>query len=128
LGIDVPEVVAAGGRIGPYADLTSFLMVAELTGCEALHEALPRLAARLDARAFANFKRRLIGEMARIAATLHAARLFHKDLYLCHFFLDTDRLERDGGAVPPLLVHPPPPVSRPAFGGPRSRGGPRPLV
>ena len=104
LGIDVPEVIAAGERIGPRARLTSFLMVAELTGCEALHEALPRLAARLDARAFATLKRRLIAEMARIAATLHAAQLFHKDLYLCHFFLDTDRLERDGGAIRLVLI------------------------
>lgn len=70
-------------------------MVAELTGCEALHEALPKLAARLDPREFAAFKRRVIAEMARITATLHAARQFHKDLYLCHFFLDLDRLEQE---------------------------------
>jgi heptose I phosphotransferase len=104
LGIEVPEVVAAGERIGPRGSLTSFLMVAELTGCEALHEALPRLAARLDVRSFATLKRRLIAEMARIAATLHAARLFHKDLYLCHFFLDMDRLERDGGTIRLVLI------------------------
>ncbi len=102
LGIDVPDVVAAGERIGPHGGLTSFLMLAELTGCEALHEAVPRLAAELDPRAFASLKRRLIEEMARIASTLHAARLFHKDLYLCHFFLDIDRLER--GGEPPRLV------------------------
>jgi heptose I phosphotransferase len=104
LGIEVPEVIAAGERIGPHACLTSFLMVAELTGCQALHEAIPTLAARLDARAFAGLKRRLIGEIARIAATLHAARLFHKDLYLCHFFLDMDRLERDAGTIRLSLI------------------------
>jgi heptose I phosphotransferase len=104
LGIDVPEVVAAGEQIGPRADLRSFLMVAELTGCEALHESLPRLAARLDARAFATLKRRLIAEMARITATLHAARFFHKDLYLCHFFLDRDRLEQEGRPSRVILI------------------------
>ena len=46
LGIDVPEVVAAGERIGPWGELQSFLMVAELTGCLPLHEAIPLLAAR----------------------------------------------------------------------------------
>ena len=53
---------------------------------------------------FATLKRRLIAEMARIAATLHAARLFHKDLYLCHFFLDLDRLERDGRTIRLVLI------------------------
>ena len=104
LGIPVPDVVATGEQIGPRGRLTSYLMVAELTGCEPLHEAIPRLAARLDAPAFAVLKRRMIGEMARIAATLHAARLFHKDLYLCHFFLDVDRLDRDGRTIRLVLI------------------------
>jgi heptose I phosphotransferase len=104
LGIEVPEDVAAGEQIGPRAGLTSFLMVAELTGCQALHEVLPMLAVRLDDRDFADLKRRLIRELARIAATLHATRLFHKDLYLCHFFLDMDRLDRDRRAIRLVLI------------------------
>jgi heptose I phosphotransferase len=104
LGIEVPDVVAAGERIGPRGGLTSFLMVAELTGCEALHEALPKLAARLDRREFARLKRRVIAEMARIAATLHNARLFHKDLYLCHFFLDLDRVGQDVRDIRIVLI------------------------
>lgn len=104
LGIEVPEVVAAGERIGPRGELTSFLMVAELTGCEALHEALPKLAARLDPVAFASLKRRIIAEMARIAATLHAAKLFHKDLYLCHFFLDMEKVEGNPRDIRLVLI------------------------
>jgi heptose I phosphotransferase len=104
LGIDVPEVVAAGERIGPRAGLTSFLMVEELCGCEAVNEVLPRLAARLEPAEFAALKRRIIAEMARIEATLHAARLFHKDLYLCHFFLDVERLERHDGTIRLVLI------------------------
>ena len=90
----MPEVVAAGERIGPRGGLTSFLMVAELTGCEAAATRRCRSwpAGSIRGRSRAS-KRRLIAEMARITATLHAARLFHKDLYLCHFFLDLERLE-----------------------------------
>jgi len=88
LGIDVPEVVAAGERIGPWGELQSFLMVAELTGCLPLHEAIPLLAERLDRDSFGRLKRGLIREMAEITARLHRARVFHKDLYLCHFYLD----------------------------------------
>ena len=89
-------------------------MVAELTGCEALHEALPKLAARLDTESFANLKRRIIAEMARIAANLHAANLFHRDLYLCHFFLDLERLERNSRDVRLVLID----LHRLASGGP----------
>jgi heptose I phosphotransferase len=93
LGIDVPEVVAAGEHIGPWAQLQSFVMIAELSGCEAVNELLPRLAVQLDSRAFETLKRQIIDEMARITATLHAAHNFHKDLYLCHFFLDHEGLK-----------------------------------
>ena len=48
----MPEVVAAGERIGPKGHLNSFLMIAELTGCEAVNELLPRLASELDTVAF----------------------------------------------------------------------------
>jgi heptose I phosphotransferase len=96
LGIAVPEVVAAGERVGPWAALQGFLMLAELTGSRPLHEAIPELARRLDPRAFAAWKRRLAGALAEIAATLHRADLYHKDFYLCHFFLD----ERDASPVP----------------------------
>jgi len=101
LGINVPEVVAAGERIGPGATLQSFLMIAELTGSTALNELLPGLAARLDRASFAALKRRVVDEMARITATLHSAHVFHKDLYLCHFFLD--HAASDPFASPPRL-------------------------
>jgi heptose I phosphotransferase len=92
MGVAVPEVVAAGERIGPWGRLQSFLMVAELTGCRPLNEALPDLALALDPAAFAALKRALVVEMAGIAAALHDHRVFHKDLYLCHFFLDEGRV------------------------------------
>jgi heptose I phosphotransferase len=91
LGIAVPEPVAAGERIGPWGALDSFLIVAELTGSLPLHEAVPALAALTEPFAFAAWKRALIREMARIVATLHRACVFHKDLYLCHLYLDTER-------------------------------------
>lgn len=91
LGIDVPEVVAAGESIGPWGDLTSFLMVAELSGCLALNEAMPVLVETLDPESFAAAKRVLIAQLVEIVSTLHRARVFHKDLYLCHFYLDMTR-------------------------------------
>ena len=88
MGIHVPEVVAAGEWIGPGGQVQSFLMVAELTGCEPLHEAIPKLKRSLDPARFVKLKRELTMEMAEITATLHASKMFHKDLYLCHFYLD----------------------------------------
>jgi Lipopolysaccharide kinase (Kdo/WaaP) family len=59
-----------------------------------LNEVLPPLVKRTSAAAFARFKRQVIAEMARMTATLHTARVFHKDLYLCHFFLDPEEALR----------------------------------
>jgi heptose I phosphotransferase len=88
LGVAVPEVVAAGETIGPWGRLQSFLMVAELTGRRELNELLPSLKTRLGENEFTRLKRELIVEMAEITARLHRESMFHKDLYLCHFFLD----------------------------------------
>lgn len=88
LGVAVPDAVAAGEWIGPWGRLQSFLMIAELSGCRELNEALPELIAAMDEPAFARFKRKAAVEMAAMVARLHNARTFHKDLYLCHFFLD----------------------------------------
>jgi heptose I phosphotransferase len=105
LGIRVPEAVAVGERIGPWGALQSFLMIAELTGAQPLHEALPALVACQDRASFLQWKRALVVEMATIAATLHRERLFHKDLYLCHFFLDMGRLDQVGSRLTLIDLH-----------------------
>jgi heptose I phosphotransferase len=101
----VPDPVAAGERIGPWGELQSFLMVAELAGCQALNEALPALASALDPAAFDSLKRELTAEMAQMTARLHGAYLFHKDLYLCHFFLDLTPAARPGKRLSLIDLH-----------------------
>src|SRR5262249_43120105 len=86
-GLPVPEVVAAGESIGPWGQLQSFLAVEELTGMLPLHQAIPAAARHLDGPAVARWKRGLALEMARLTRALHLRRCFHKDLYLCHFYL-----------------------------------------
>ena len=105
LGLPVPDVVAAGERIGPWGELQSFLMVAELTGSEPLHEAIPNLFQEMAPAEFALLKRELIRETAEIAARLHNANAFHKDLYLCHYFLDMSRVERPGKKLALIDLH-----------------------
>jgi heptose I phosphotransferase len=90
LGIPVPEVVAAGEEVGPWGELRGFLMVAELVGADEVNRVIPFMSTTLEPRDFARFKREVIIEMAAISARLHASRSFHKDLYLCHYFLDPD--------------------------------------
>jgi heptose I phosphotransferase len=36
---------------------------------------------------FGRWKRSLTAELARITHALHGRRVFHKDLYLCHFYV-----------------------------------------
>jgi heptose I phosphotransferase len=96
-GVPVPEVVAAAEYIGPWGRLRSFLAVEELADMLPLPEALPLAAARLDPRAFRRWKRTLAAEMARLARMLHDRRCFHKDLYLCHFYV----ARGDAARLPP---------------------------
>ncbi len=86
-GLAVPRAVAVGQYVGPWGRLQSVLAVEELTDMLPLHEAIPLAARSLDAAAFARWKRTLIAELARLTRELHGRRRFHKDLYLCHFYI-----------------------------------------
>src|SRR5258707_9121954 len=86
-GIPVPDAVAVGEFIGPWGQFQSFLAVEELHDMLPLHEAIPLAHQQLDPHTFARWKRSLIVEMARLARLLHDRRLFHKDFYLCHFYI-----------------------------------------
>jgi heptose I phosphotransferase len=67
--------------------LQSFLAIEELTDMLPLHEAIPRAAQQLDPLTFRIWKAGLVRELARLARTLHDRDHFHKDFYLCHFFI-----------------------------------------
>jgi lipopolysaccharide kinase (Kdo/WaaP) family protein len=95
-GMPVPAAVAAAEYIGPWGRLQSCLAVEELAGMVPLHEAIPAAARRLDPAAFRRWKRGLAVELARLTRDLHRRRCFHKDLYLCHFFIP----QEDTRAVP----------------------------
>lgn len=95
-GFPVPDAVAALEAIGPWGRFQSMLAVEELAGMLPLHEAIPLAAARLDPRTFQRWKQGLVAEIARLARALHQRRRFHKDFYLCHFYVS----ERDTRAVP----------------------------
>jgi heptose I phosphotransferase len=105
LGVAVPDAVAVGESIGPWGRLSSFLMVAELTGAVELNEILPTLTTTLPAPEFAACKRSIVAEMAGMVARLHRAHVFHKDLYLCHFFLDTTPRARPGSRLTLIDLH-----------------------
>lgn len=86
-GLKVPRVVAVGEQIGPWGKFQSFLAVEELKDMLPLHEAIPMASSQLSPALFQRWKQTLIQEMARIVRFLHGHRYFHKDLYLCHFYI-----------------------------------------
>jgi heptose I phosphotransferase len=86
-GLPVPRILAAGERIGPWGRLQSFIAIEELEDMLPLHEAVPLAQSRLEVSRFRAWKRALAIEMARLAHALHDRSYFHRDLYLCHFYV-----------------------------------------
>jgi tRNA A-37 threonylcarbamoyl transferase component Bud32 len=96
LGIRIPVIAAVGEYIDPGFQLRGFIAIEELKGMLALHEAIPLAFTNLNADDFRSWKDGLIKEVARITECLHRHQYFHRDLYLCHFFI----LESDCSIVP----------------------------
>ncbi len=86
-GVPVPRTVAVAEYVGPWGKLRSCLAIEELAGMISVNEAIPLAALRQDAQSFQHWKRSLVVELARLTRMLHDRRCFHRDLYLCHFFI-----------------------------------------
>ena len=95
LNVAVPDVIAFGKRGKNPAKLQSFVLMQELAPVVSLETLCSRWAVTPPPFAF---KRMLIEEVARITRTLHENGINHRDLYICHFLLDTYH--------GPLDVHP----------------------
>jgi hypothetical protein len=107
-GLPVPSPTAAGEFIGPGGRLRSFLAVEELTDMLPLHQAVPLASRNLEARTFSLWKKGLIAELVRLIRSLHDRCWFHKDLYLCHFYIeeeDTHCLPSWTGRVKMIDLH-----------------------
>ena len=73
--------------MGPGLRLRGTLGLQDLSNWLPLHLAIPKAQAELSRSALLTWKRALTQELARLAARLHRAGRFHKDLYLCHFLV-----------------------------------------
>lgn len=93
-GVRVPAAILAAQFVGPGLRLQSVLVVEELRGYTPAHEWLVRVRQRFPASAASGITRQLMRSVAELAARLHRHRLFHKDLYLCHFFVPDQAVER----------------------------------
>jgi heptose I phosphotransferase len=86
-GLPVPEPLAFGEHAGPWLRLHSFLVIRELTGLHELHKAVPAAFDVMTLEQFQRWKSQVIHQMARLARRLHQQDCYHKDLYLCHFYV-----------------------------------------
>lgn len=89
--LHVPEPLAVGQFIGPGNQLKSFLAIRELTGMQALHQAIPAASTLMPTSYFNSWKHEVFVQMGQLAQRLHALHRYHKDLYLCHFYVRTPR-------------------------------------
>jgi hypothetical protein len=94
--LPVPRAMAAGELLLPHGRLQSFIAVAELTNMLPLHQAVPLAEKALGTGTFQQWKRSLSDELVRLSVAFHGRKVFHKDWYFCHFYID----EADTRQVP----------------------------
>ena len=87
-----PIVVAADRKHA----CQSLLATRELKGYEELHIFIRRRLAGEMSQETWELKQRIIERLADTARTLHQARLYHQDFYLCHFFIREDQSQPCG--------------------------------
>jgi heptose I phosphotransferase len=88
VGVPTMTAVAYGERGSNPAAQHSFIVTEELAPTESLEDYSRNwLAEPPEPR----LKRALIAEVARLVGTMHRAGVNHRDCYICHFLLHTDK-------------------------------------
>lgn len=80
-GVSVPKIAAFGEEMAASNERRSVLVLAEVRG-----QSLEKWAENRVDRA----PRRLVNELATFVSRFHERGYIHRDLYLCHIFLDGD--------------------------------------
>lgn len=94
-GVPTLSIVAAGAlRVGAPWEIDSFFLSEEIPGGR------PADDVWRDGPLTASQQKEILDAIAQTARRLHAARLFHRDFYWCHFFL---RRAPAGGLVAHLI-------------------------
>ena len=86
LGIATMRLVGHGKQGCNPARMQSFIITEELKPTISLEDFCRNWQQHPPSK---KFKRALINQVAQIARTLHTNGIVHRDLYLCHFLLDT---------------------------------------
>jgi heptose I phosphotransferase len=100
IGIDTMHLVGYGKRGRNPAHRQSFIITQELKPTISLEDYCRDWGAHPPP---VRLKRALIERVAQIARILHANGIVHRDLYLCHFLLDTKYPLTEGGEPLPRL-------------------------
>lgn len=86
-GVPVPHTIAWGYEWTGLFEKRSFIMIREIADAHSLEERLPDYMS--DFSPAANIQRKaFITQVADFVRRFHAAGCRHRDLYLCHIFLD----------------------------------------
>lgn len=88
VGVPTMTAVAYGERGGNPASQHSFIITEELAPTVSLEDFSANWRDQPPRPAL---KRALIAEVARMAGTMHRAGVNHRDFYICHFLLHTDK-------------------------------------
>lgn len=92
IGIATTPLAGFGSRGCSPASMQSFLITRDLGNIISLEDLALQWAINPPG---ADFKRRLLLAVARLAGRLHDSGLNHRDFYICHICLDLDQLQQD---------------------------------
>jgi len=86
-GIAAPHTIAYGFEWGGLFEKRSFILIQEIDGGASLEQKLPDCMADLTPQA-ARQRKAFIRQVADFVRRFHSTGCRHRDLYLCHLFLD----------------------------------------